>query len=407
VHDRNEAKDLLFDNLFWLEHLAVLMCEVHEAVPGQLEDERRHCDLFQREVQCTRDPIAPIEALIDWCKGLEGAAQFAVLNLVAEVWLEEILNTLADDGPREHHDLFASVAADERRHCGAVVDFGGMDPAPYVRILEKHLHAIAADPRFMWPLCYLLGTDRVTAMAKRLHEGHEKVCERLEVGTGEHFSALLACRAEAEADRGVEEIDLDHWRRSAFNMQLQPMTGFRRIEWHWNENPAEIEARFVRAVHRTLAFNPQFNRTINIAREEIYAPCDRIVGVRRLGKPGIVTAYVKPEEDLETLNRYIRLKARQARAAAVEIPKIDTTLLRLQPAPRAAAVVTSLQGLGGIDYGLAPLSPIEGAVWSVGVPGEIRDGAITVGVLADHRAVDGRELCEFLQHLEYHLGVQG
>lgn len=395
-----DAETRLFDNLAALERLAVLMCEKHEAVAGQLEDERRHERLF-RQLGSGASTIEPIQDLTDWCASLEGGAQIAILNLVAEVWVEEILFTLGALGPAQHRELFLAVSEDEERHCAAeppVLDAA----APYVRTLERHLHAIASDPRFMWPLCHLLGVEAVTYMSVRLHEAHAEALSRLGVSPGEHFGSLLACRAEAERDQGVEPVELDVWRQSAFNLDLQPMVGFREIDWHWSEDPAEVEARFTRAIHRTLAFEPQLNRTINIARKELYAPNDCIVGVRR---PGVVTAYVKPCEDLETLGRHIRLKARQARVAAVVIPEIDDGLLALQPPPRAAATLSCHMGLGGITYGLAPMSRIEGATWSVGVGGEIIDGRLTVGVLADHRAFDGTDLCTFLNHLAYQLGV--
>lgn len=394
----------LFRQLGWLEELAVLMCTRHEAVRGQLQDELVHRHAFWTAAgDDFGSPIEPIGDLIAWTNGLEGEAQMAVLNLVAEVWLEGVLNALAEIPDHPYARLFASVAEDEKRHTEVEVDWGDIDPGPYVRTLEKHLHAITADPRFLWPLYREMGHDRMVLMARELHEAHEKACEALEIGVGRHFKELLRCREEAEGDQGVEELELDRWRQSAFNMHLGSMEGTREIEWVWEADAASIEARVVRAIHRTLAFNPQWNLTIAEGRKALYRPVESCVGVRREGKPGVVAAYTRAVEELPTMIRQIRKNGARARQAAVVIPEISDELLAIQPPPRMAAVVSSLPNL---QTGLAPLVRGEGVTWNL-VVGELRpDGTLTIRCHVDHRAVDGSDLAEFLQHLEWNLGVR-
>lgn len=409
--DRSYAIRLLCHHLEWLEHLAVRMCERAEAVPGQLEDELRHRQLFHDQVgEDGIDPIEPIRALIDWTESLEGEAAIVVLNIVAEHWLETILRCLL--WWKVLPSLMRSVLADEERHVAlAPKPEPGLDVAPYVRELERHLHAIASDPRFMWPLMYLGTVQGVAEMAQAVHGGHQAACDRLGIDTGPFFHEMHACRAEAQ-DHDLEPapVPLDPWRRSALNLDLQPMIGWAEVNWHWSQEPADVEARVVRAVQRTLAADDSLRRTINPTRRELYQPQRADVALRRQGHPGVVNVYVRPEERLDVLSRLIRANHRRAIAAAVELPEILPEVHRLMPAPRAAAVVTSLMGAGGISYGLAPLSEIEGAVWSVGVPGEFlrpphwtMPHILKIGVYADHRAVDGQELCRFLEGLRHHL----
>jgi hypothetical protein len=123
----------------------------------------------------------------------------------------------------------------------------------------------------------------------------------------------------------------------------------------------------------------------------------------------VTVAVAEPSEDLLAVARAIRLKHKQAVCTPTEIQPLTDDVLRLQPKPRMSAVVTSLMGGGGITFGLAPLVHGEGAVWSVGVGGEfikrwLRRPLLRIGVQADHRAVDGRELCEFLTALRHELG---
>lgn len=413
VEERLDALDIeptddvylayLFVQLGWLEELAVRMAERHEAVPGQLEDEYTHREAFWRAAGIHGGPIEPIRNLINWTDSLRGEAQMAILNLIAEVWLEGVLKTLGEDlGAHQYAPLFRSIAEDEKRHTEVEIDFGDVDPAPYVREMERHLHAITADPRFLWPLYRELGRISMVHMAKELHEAHQEACDQLGIGVGRHFKELLRCRQEAEDDKGVVNVCLDTWRRSAFNMDLDPMEGTRRIRWDWDEAPAQIEARFVRAAHRTLAFHPEWHLTVAEARKQMYRPAESCVGVRKEGRPGVVTAYTRACEDLEVLERHIRRNGARARQAAVVIPEITPELLEIQPPPRMAVVFSHMPDL---HTGLAPMVWGEGVVWNI-VIGELIDGHITIRCHADHRAVDGADLTGFLQELEYQLGVR-
>lgn len=421
--DRKRALWGLYSYLAHLEELAVLSVEAGNGIPGQLEDEKRHVHIFKKlatETQLdrpydgqgyfTRTMTEPCRRLTEFCASLRGERAMIVLNIVAEHWLENIFEHLVHWIPDEDRALVQSVLDDEHRHVAEArtPSVRGANAA-LVAQLEERLHEVASDPEFMYPLAYLGGAEAVASMAADVHRAHQQALTHLCETGSPWFLAMATCRAEVDQDREPLVAASNTWRESAFNLDLGAMTGFVDIVWRWGTDPAAVEARVVRAVGRVLRHAPGLHRTINAARREVYLPRREVVGVRRLGHPGVVTvAVAEPSEDIRAVAKEIRRRHRQALATQVEIQPISEELLRLQPRPRMAAVVTSLMGAGGITFGLAPLVGCEGAVWSVGVGGEFINTwpwrkRLRIGVQADHRAVDGQELCEFLRLLRYYL----
>jgi hypothetical protein len=408
--DAHNAYRYLFSYLVHLERLAAKSAE---GVPNQHEDELRHIAIFEslaHKYGGLLPETEPCQRLTKFCTDLSGEHARIVLNIVAEHWLERIFTHLVHWVEEDDRQLVQSVLDDEARHVSEA-------PLPKVRgnkgalvgALEQRLHEVAADPQFIYPLCYLGGAHAVASMAADIHRSHERALARLGENAGEWFQAMNQCRAEVDSDREPLDAGSNLWRDSAFNLNLGAMVGFVDIPWRWSTDPTDVEARVVRAVGRVLSRHQSLHRTLNVARRECYLPRREVVGVRRLGYPGVVSvAIAEPSEDLRAVAKEIRWRHRRALTTPTEIQPIPPDLLRLQPRPRMSAVVTSLMGAGGITFGLAPLVECEGAVWSVGVGGEFINSwpwrkRLRIGVQADHRAVDGQELCSFLRLLKQYL----
>jgi len=413
-----EAFRRLFSLLSDLEEIAVLAAERGAGVEGQLEDELVHKNTFSQLARLcggTEPVAASVKDLTDWVSGLRGAYSYTILNIVAEHWLETIFHHLTRWNLLG--SLFESIEEDEHRHVEGAKGKGvEEDPTigAYVQVLEKKLHRIASDPNFLYPMLWISSVDKMTELASDLHNKHKEVCGFLAADHSDYFNEMMLCRAEAEDD--VEPLLLPNtsWRQSAFNIDLQQMGGWMEIKWQWSKEASEVEARFLRAISRTLADKPELNLTFNHLRKEVYLARDTIVGVRRRDDDGIYTVHVKnPGDDLRQVKKHIRINDRRKRLTGFhEIPENISELQQIAPRSRCSTNLTVLLGAGGIDWGFAPLIPYEGNTWSVGVPGEFtmkrnwlgkKEFYLTVGVLGDHRVTDGFELGQFMHGIRNNL----
>ena len=106
----------LYSTLSQFEEIAVLAASRGDATSGQLDDEIVHRDLFRqlaRDLGGIEPPAAETTALVNELQSLRGPVSLALLNLVAEQWLETVFHFLCAGWGAE---LFAEIEADESRH---------------------------------------------------------------------------------------------------------------------------------------------------------------------------------------------------------------------------------------------------------------------------------------------------
>ncbi len=398
-----------------------------DGIPGQLDDEVAHQETFRSIAQelggCETTP-ASIAALVAYLESLRGPESLAVLNIVAEHWLENVFRHVARWGIAD--ELFGTIAEEEARHVACAM---GLDrPAATiarrgVRELEKHLWAVASDPHFHVPLLALGGVRAVAAMSRENAASHENACAMLGVRPSRYTREIGRCGVDAEDDEDPRRLEPTAWERSAFRLDLGPIYNFTDARWA-SSDAADLEAAVVRGAARALERYPRLNRTISEVRGELYQPAQPVIAVRRVWRPHwtgmpheaglVMTIYAR---GASTKGRtQVRSELKDAAWRARALPYRETPdlagLERLLPAPRAAVTVTNVSEVG-VDRGYPALARLEGATIAVAV-GQVRDIAtrarwlqgfawwqrgVTLGVVVDHRAHNGAELGLFSQEL--------
>lgn len=399
----------LFSLLTHLEEIAVIAAERGDGVVGQLEDEHVHRKTFRRAALAFGglEPASPeARALIDFLQGLHGKVSLALLNLVAENWLENVFEHLVRSGGFAAR-LFASVEEDEARHVEGAYTAERPRPgaitATLVR-LEGLLFNIATSPHFMLPLIHLYGHDVVAAMGEEALDKHRRACAHLRIAPSAQMRRLATTVRALRRHRPPEEVSVNRWRAGTPLVWDKPeaMRTAKRVLMPYS-SPTAIEAAVVRAVgaalerHETLRVVSRGGRHYLLGRA--------IVGVRRAHLAGeIITLFVADphRKPLRAVQKAIGRK--QARARAREyagVPDLGSLVEILPPAECSVAV--SYTGHMGVELGWGPLSQLEGIPVSiiVGYPHDevvAVDGAPAVrrmcwiGIEMDHVVGDGAEI---------------
>lgn len=406
---RRIACRYLFSSLSHLERIAVLAAERGDCIEGQLEDEIFHRDLFAAIAELCgglEEPDVATADLIEFLQGIEGAASLAVLNVVAEGWLETVFHALCDT--EISPELFAAVEEDEHRHNHDARLLNVPDRAqsePLIRAVEERLFRISQNPQFMLPLHYLMGAEAVSAMGMSIARAHESACKHLGVEP-----KVQRLRAFARANRILArtapiEIEMTQWERSRFTLwdDVAPQIAYMDVRVP-TTNPSKIQLLVLKSLGRVLLNNPELRR---VARNErLYEPQRVTIGLRATHRDRnqVFTIYVDPNEYPTSgkLLRAINCRKRTVNDHEyIGIPRLGD-LVELLPPARAICTLSSNGAFGGL-FGTGPLNRVEGVPMSVTI-GEVQtkpywDGekfapvnVVTLGAQLDHRANDGLHL---------------
>jgi hypothetical protein len=406
-----EAARRIFSVLAHLEEIAVLAAERGDGIEGQLDDEKAHRDTFAwvaKRLGGLEPKPGSIHRLHEYLTSLRGPASLAVLNVVAEAWLENVFVSVAPWGPWKA--LLETIGEEEARHSQEALRSARVEPSEallLVRVLEDHLFEISVDPEFLWPLARVGGIPAVAAMGQQSLEKHRAAVMALGVEPGPASEAIAACGREGLADVAPQPVLATASQRAMIHGRVPPIGAHLSIPWSGSRDPATVEARVVQAVAHALRDVERVNRTIT-PDGELWAPVDPTVGVRRLWGPErdhIMTVYARSPDAQPTAEVEGRL-AQQALAAQarpyIGTPPLGDSLLQLAPPSRAAATVTCVTPFFPAgSRGESRLSPLEGSTWSVCATsferrGMFRRHHLWLWVEADHRVHDGRRLGAFL-----------
>lgn len=413
----------LFSMLAHLEQVAVAAAERGDGVQGQLEDEIVHREIFTRAAASlvpgglsgVRAPASAAATLVEFLLSLRGDASLAILNVAAETWLETVLRHLEewDVAP----GLFRLIADDEARHV-ALADvsddiehgLGGVCAPGLLRQLETFLVELVQSPEWLLPLVELGSAGAVAEMGLAVLERHAGACARLGTVPGPGARDLWAlCRAGLRADLGAPvPIKMRDWERTKQALWADRPCWM----WSWTDfwapahgiPPALVEAAVVRSLARIAEREPRVNRTC--AQGAIWSPGEPLVGVRRLRADGQVITVHVPHAYRYQVAPLARVIHRRAESAAKRpyrpLPPLGT-LRDLLPPGRAFATV-SQNAPYGCETGFVSPTQEEGGWLSVVIGGEemaprwnAEKGQyapwprIRLGLVGDHRAVDGAE----------------
>lgn len=420
--DDRLAARVLFSTLAHIERIAIEAAK-HSNIPGQLEDEHVHYETFRRiadDLGGMLETPRGVQALYDFISELSGPVAVAVHNILGESWIEGIFK-FCGQLPLAP-DLFASVEADETRH--TTLAFAGEKPnpsdaKPYIREMERLICQLVSDYYFIAPLIWFASMRGMGELGEQLSEAHKRACVALGVEHSRYLKDIIKCGSEATEDIEPEVINQSQWERSTWNIGiLGPMDidGEFSIPRSYDYN--DLEALVSQAVSFTLFRNPRLNKTLSVARREMYQPKTSLVGIRRLyDREGqIVTIHVQNphEHSLASIKRAI--KGKTYRQLHMPYPEVtDLSLIkRVLPKPRAACIISS----NGYFYkdsvplgGHAPLIELEGASFSIAL-GAIQKkwigrSKVKIGILADHHTMTGYDLGLFWHEVKSYLETSG
>jgi len=400
--DTSHALRHVFSTLAHLERVAINSCARGNGIPEQLADEIRHESIFTVLAQAHGGllPTPPsVLELSDFFDSVSGPTAQVSLNVVSEIWLGVTLKFIRANVDERYHGQLDEVISDETRHAVSdvpSVNFEIEELVPAFRELERILLGITFDPFFVIPLAWLSGMSGVSRLGEKIIKRHSDICSRLGIPRNLLLDDYVVCgrSLRAKADE-PSSVHLNAWQISAFRAHIPPIVAVVKVRpWGRLKN---LEARVVRALSRVLYENPELNVTIQDTRQELWAPREPIVGVRRLydRRSLVSTVYVKGAHKKSL--RGVVSKLREATAMLRRLPYQavpDTSgLERLLPPSRVAATVTncSVQFPLG-TFGFASLIPTEGATISVTISPRGFLGSVYLGVVVDHRAINGREL---------------
>lgn len=409
----------LFGLLAELEEIAVLAARRGRGVRGQLADEIVHRDTFAALAdRLGGAPPCPaaVGRLFGFLANLEGTpAATAVLNVVAESWLETVFRHLGQWGvaPR----LLARIEAEEARHVqlacrnnlngtAELRNGAGLDFQKLVQEAEHRLIEVALSGAFLIPMYHFGGRRGVARLGLDAIRRHRAACRRLGIEPGPTLELFRrSCLA------GLLVGDPEPACHSAWDDQrswlwdgFAPMRGavtvpFRPIVPRGTSRARLAEAAVAWAWGRLLARSPRLHRVYRNRR--IFHPAPPIVGIRRSwgranGRRLITTVHVGSPQRRSLVPLAAEIERRlglQREHPYVAFDPVEPELWRLAPPARSAVTVSYNGATGGHPHWDAPVE-IEGPMATC-VIGDENDGRLTLGVQVDHRAVDGADARSF------------
>jgi len=409
-YDRLAARHL-FSQLSYLERIAVTASLRGDAVAGQLDDERVHRDTFA--ILAARlggmAPMAPeVKRLIEYLQAQQGEMSLAMLNVVAESWLDTVFKHVGSWGMAD--ELFASIEADEARHVYDALQSAVPAPAqsaPVLGALERMLWEISLSPAFMLPLIHLGGPKRTAEMGLAIARAHACACDHLGVEPDTYRLRLL-CRGQRMLPE-CRPVSMTSWQRSKMVLaEGRPMQQLlhRNLPIGDCRSPAKLQARLIRAMARVLARHPEMRLVTR--RGQLFETPEPVIGLRALyDESQVVTVYVRGAHRRSTRQVIAGINRRLKRIRGKPYQPIPylAGLEDLLP-PSLCNVALSYNGHWGGESGTGPLIDIEGVpiVVTVGEPhdrprwdGECwqAERVVTLTVAMDHRVGDGREIGHF------------
>lgn len=406
-YDKIAARHL-FSNLRHLEQIAVIAAERGDAIEGQLEDEYVHRGSFEALAERFGglvDPSPPVQRLIDYLIEQEGEMSLAMLNVVAESWLETVFDHIGRWGYCD--ELMASVEADEERHVHDALEMAKPDPEqaePVLRDLEMMLYEIAQSPQFMLPFIYFGGEEACCDMGLDLCAAHERGCDHLGIEPNTYKLRALSRSQRMFARRKPEATYMTAWEQSKMVLypQVAPMTLMFTANVKYSVG-SRIQARLAGAVARIFARNPALR--VVTRQRQLYCAQESIIAVRMpYDSEQVMNVYLTDAQyktDKEILAQLSRRTRRQRQHKYEALPPLDDGLDQLLP-PSRCAVAINYNGHYGGESGTGPLSDIEGIPTLVTI-GEPRNGQAVITILMDHRVADGRHIGLLKREIEQEL----
>jgi len=413
---KKEIHARVLSNLAHLERIAIKAAKRGDGIDNQLEDEFFHHFVFKycaEKALKLYAPDKPTQDLIDYLEGLNGANSMAVLNVVAEGWLETVFHYLSkvlDFIP----DIFIQIEEDEHRHSHEARKqeiVWSEDTENLVRDVEKLLFKIANSPFFMLPLVHIMGREECSYMGEALARSHEESCRCLSIkpkvskikALARNGRNLLRNQPLPVNMRPWDLIKSRMWKTA--NEAAQVLYTDIEIPDHVKLNPAIIQLRLCRALGRIYTQYPELRKVYR--NGQIYEPTTTILGIRVLhnDRDQVGTIFFNPDKyssDRRLLRMINRRKHRMDNEEYNDIPDFRELEKFLYPS-YAVATISSNGSHGGL-YGCGPLIDIEG-IGTAFTIGEIQSKPVitkdkdiqwrntfTLAIKMDHRMSDGKDI---------------
>lgn len=410
------AYRLLFDFLADVEEVAVIAAKKGDGIYGQLEDEIVHRDTF-RQVARRFGPVCGIrpetKRLISFIDSLSGPSSIAILNIVAETWLENVFSWLAKSGIAT--ELFEKIAKEEARHAIEARDLDIPSPKeiqPLVQEVEFLLANLMKSPWLLSPMAYLMGESNVCKMGLDNVRKHKEACNYLKVKPGYVMNDVkVACRAITYQGKRPSLVDMNKFEEAKQNIfdENSLMEATEMVIMPFTDSKI-VEAWIVKAIGRILAtLVPRAHVTIR--DKKLWQPANTLIGIRRLYDiPGdlVTTVYIRRPERLtvKQISEITSRRLRRIRKRPYYTQNESLTLLEpILPPPRSAAIVSFVGGFGVRGAVGGPMTGLEGNAIGlyVGQPHYapyidpknnqlIVKHQVQIGIKFDHRCGDGREI---------------
>lgn len=376
----------LYSTLTQFEEIAVLAASRGDATHGQLSDEQVHRDTFLHLAKDCGGLEPPSEETVDLVSrlsSLEGAASLALLNLVAEQWLETVFKQFSGWG----HQLFHAIGLDESRHVNDAWDFPPPSPDELMQHLpgiESALCSIALSPGFALPIVHLFGAETFRKIGIEALKRHEATCARLGVTPGPAMRRLSAvCRGHRKAP---PQIDITGRQVSLIRAAIGPAP-----VWTQFTRPKCSTVNVIEKCLHALEKNPELRWVFR--RETVYQQSEARVLVRVKHPDGIGSVMITKGNVFTQLKAKVR---RLRKKALPVLPRLGDAIALLPPAP-ASLAVTALTDWH-FSGGSVPLFEAEGVPIAVAIG---YNGIETViSITMDHRLFDASHLASLRDFLK-------
>lgn len=408
----------VLSNLAHLELIAIEAAKRGDGIDNQLEDEFFHHYTF---VMCAEKAFRlfpadkPTQDLIDYLKGLEGQDSIAILNIVAEHWLETVFHHLAKV-ESFIPDVFRIIEEDEHRHSHdarkTVIEWT-QEREDIVRDIEKLLFEVANSPFFMLPLVRLMGRIECSYMGQDLAKAHENSCIHLGIKPKVAKIKALARNGRNLAKNTPLPVEMRPWDRIKARMwktaNEAAQVAFQKIyvPEGVKNNHVVLQIRLARALGITYKQYPELRRVFR--NGQIYEPQTTILGLRVLhnDRDQVGTVFFNPDkyDSRRAISKMLQSRIdRMNRGEYEDLPDYSELEKYFYPS-YAVATITSNAKHGGL-YGHGPLIDVEG-IGTAFTIGEIQEEFVSssidyrigatkhffiLTIKMDHRPFDGKEI---------------
>ncbi len=420
---KRELHARVLSNLANLELIAIEAAKRGDGIQDQLKDEFFHHFAFKfcaEKAGKLYEPDEHTQALIDYMQSLDGPDSVAVLNVVAEGWLETVFKYLANV-PDFIPDLFKQIEDDEHRHSNQAMEADitySESIVDLVRDIEKLLFKIANSPFFMLPLVHVLGREACSYMGEALARSHERSCRHLGVIPRVSKIKALARNGRNLLRNAPVEVEMRPWdviksrMWKTSNEAAQVLYKRINIPDFVKTNPVSVQLRLIRSLGVVYMSRPHLRRVYR--NGQIYQPKTTILGLRttHVDMDQVGSIFFNPTKypnDRRLLRMINRRKDRMDKEPYELIP--DFGELEKFMYPSYAVATVSSNGAYGGDYGCGPLIDIEGigTAFTIGEiqredtyanarltdSGEMRRPSYFIlAIKMDHRLGDGKQLGE-------------